>query len=160
MWIVSASVTPLTFWRHGSAQALWHLLEVAACFCAQSLLAPRACGAWYPSSFLTAAPISHLGTTLGGLCELWTNLCFAIWRENVTWLLEYVVLCVVFFFFTFKCHSSHQWPHLTQHSSCLKEGNYTHVTGFDIAGECRKEGTPRETKCCYLSKQKVIFGTV
>lgn len=70
------------------------------------------------------------------------------------------MLCCVLLFFTFKCHSSHQWPHLTQHSSCLKEGNCTHVTGFDIAGECRKEGTPRETKCCYLSKQKVIFGTV
>lgn len=27
-------------------------------------------GAWYPSSFLAAVPISHMGTTLRGLGEL------------------------------------------------------------------------------------------
>lgn len=79
------------------------------------------CGAWYPSSFVAAVPISHLGTTLRDLVSSEQIFVLVSGEKNVTWFLE----C-----FFFKCHSSHQRPHLTPRSFFLKGGIYAHVIHF------------------------------
>lgn len=145
MWIVSASVTSLTWlWKDGSAQARRHLLEVAALCSAPEPTGPGT----HPDSTQLFPSVSW-EQLWGEPHEFWTILCFDICRENVTLLLEYVL--VLFFF---KRYSLYQWPHLSQHSFCLKGGNYKQVIDLDIAGEWSEEGTSRETKYCYLSKQK------